>query len=98
MSETMGQMATASAEGVVRRQANELRDLNNGLEMQCNRLESVQVRMYGACEERINRLDPTVDRPPEPVRNDLEELQYQISTYRELSERLGQVTNVMVEL
>lgn len=95
MNEPLGQMSTASAEGVVRRQANDLRELNNGLEMQIARLESVQVRMYGQNEERLN---PTTDSPPEPVRNDLEELQYQLSTFRELLEKLGSVTNVMVEL
>ena len=97
MSETMGQMATAScAEGVIRRQANELRDINNGLEMEVSRLESVRVRMYGPTEQ-INRSDP-IDSPPEPVRNDLESLQYELARYRENLERLGQVTNVMVEL
>jgi len=96
MSETMGQVATCNQEGTVRRQANEVRDANADLELQVNRLESVRVRMYGAAEQ-VNRANPD-DTVPEPVRNDLEELQYQLSTYRQLLERLGQVTNVVVEL
>jgi len=95
MSEAMGQVATASAEGVIRRQASELSDVNSNLELQLNRLTSVQIRMYGQNEERLN---PITDCPPEPVRNDLEELQYQISSYRELTEKIGNVINAVVEL
>lgn len=96
MSETMGQIATCSAEGVIRRQASDLRDCNTQLDMQCARLESVRVRMYGSAEPALR--SNMEDTAPEPVRNDLEELQYQLSCYRELNERLAQVTNVVVEL
>ena len=95
MSENMGAIASASPEGVVRRQAAELRECNQNLQLQRDRLESVRVRMYGPDEMRP---DPAHDTPPEPVRNDLEELQYQIATYRDLLEKLSQVVNVMVEL
>jgi hypothetical protein len=52
--------------------------------------------MYGSAEPALR--SNMEDTAPEPVRNDLEELQYQLSCYRELNERLAQVTNVVVEL
>ncbi len=98
MSETMGAIAReAQAEGTIRRQAGEIRQINSELELEVNRLQSIQIRILGQSERPTNPVN-TVDTPPEPVRNDLEELQHQINQYRQLVSELNTIDNALIEL
>lgn len=98
MSETMGAIAReVQAEGAVRRLAGEIRQINSELELEVNRLHSMQVRILGQSERAKNPVN-TVDSPPEPVRNDLEELQHQINKYRELVAEANGIDNALIEL
>ena len=98
MSESMGAIAReVTPEGAIRRLAGEVRQINSELELELNRLHSIQVRVLGQIERAANPTN-TVDSPPEPVRQDLEELQHQINLYRELVLQINTVDNVLIEL
>ena len=97
MSESMGAIAReATPEGAIRRMAGDLRQINSELELERNRLSSIQVRILG--QHEIKAQVHTVDSPPEPVRQDLEELQHQISQYRELVLQINAIDNALIEL
>lgn len=97
MSETLGAIAReAQAEGAIRRLSGELRQINSELELERNRLSSLQARILGLQEAKGPT--NTVDSPPEPVRQDLEELQYQIAQYRDLVLQVNAINNALLEL
>ncbi len=97
MSESMGAIAReATPEGAIRRLAGELRQINSELELERNRLSSIQARILGLHE--VASPTNTVDSPPEPVRQDLEELQHQINQYRELVLQVNNINNALIEL
>ena len=73
MSESqLGAARESQPEGAIRRLSGELRQINSELELEHNRLASIQARILGQHEVKTS----TVDSPPEPVRQDLEELQH----------------------
>lgn len=96
MAESMGAIARETQpEGAVRRLAGDLRQINSELELERNRLSSIQARILGQHEVAKTN---TVDSPPEPVRQDLEELQHQIGQYRELVIQINAIDNALIEL
>lgn len=97
MSETMGAIAReAQPEGAIRRLAGDLRQINSELELERNRLASMKTRVLG--QHEVAPPTNTVDSPPEPVRQDLEELQHQINQYRELVCQINAIDNALIEL
>ena len=97
MSESqLGTARESQAEGAIRRLSGELRQINSELELERNRLSSIQTRILGQGE--VAAKTNTVDSPPEPVRQDLEELQHQINQYRELVLQVNNINNALVEL
>jgi len=98
MTECMGAIARETQpEGAVRRLAGDLRQINSELELERNRLASIQMRILGQ-NELATKPVSSVDSPPEPVRQDLEELQYQINQYRELVLQINSIDNALIEL
>lgn len=96
MSEQLGAIAReALPEGAIRRQAGELRQINSELQLEVNRLRSIEVRMFPS-NNPVKTAE--CDTPPEPVRTDLEELQHQINCNRELVAQANALVNILVEL
>lgn len=63
-----------TAQGAIRRAANSINEAVNAIRILNDRLESLKARVQGIAAEVRNE-----DEVPEPVRNDLEELEHQIS-------------------